>query len=98
MPRTPREVARQVLEIEAAAVAGVVAQLDAGFDRAVSTPLPGDSHRLSIIVDHGSVEVFIDGGHTVLTQLCPPALLASPWALRVTGGPVQIHVHTRRLV
>mgnify|MGYP003375745469 CR=1 FL=1 len=70
----------------------------AGFDRAVSTPLPGDSHRLSIIVDHGSVEVFIDGGHTVLTQLCPPALLASPWALRVTGGPVQIHVHTRRLV
>jgi arabinose-5-phosphate isomerase len=35
MPRTPREVARQVLEIEAAAVAGVVAQLDAGIDRAV---------------------------------------------------------------
>ena len=38
MPRTPRparEVARQVLEIEAAAVAGLVAQLDESFDRAV---------------------------------------------------------------
>jgi arabinose-5-phosphate isomerase len=35
MPRAPRDVARQVLEIEAAAVAGVVAQLDGAFDRAV---------------------------------------------------------------
>ncbi|MBP9143328.1 MAG: KpsF/GutQ family sugar-phosphate isomerase, partial [Thermoanaerobaculia bacterium] len=34
-PRPPREVARQVLEIEAAAVAGLVAQLDETFDRAV---------------------------------------------------------------
>ncbi len=34
-PRTPREVARQVLEIEAAAVSGLVAQLDESFDRAV---------------------------------------------------------------
>lgn len=33
--RKPREVARQVLEIEAAAVAGLVAQLDETFDRAV---------------------------------------------------------------
>ena len=37
MPRTPRDVARQVLEIEAAAVAGVVAQLDGAFDSAVDT-------------------------------------------------------------
>lgn len=37
MPRTPRDVARQVLEIEAAAVAGVVAQLDGAFDAAVET-------------------------------------------------------------
>jgi len=37
MPRAPRDVARQVLEIEAGAVAGVVAQLDDGFDRAVET-------------------------------------------------------------
>lgn len=37
MPRAPRDVARQVLEIEAAAVAGVVAQLDGAFDRAVET-------------------------------------------------------------
>jgi arabinose-5-phosphate isomerase len=35
MPRAPREVARQVLEIEAAAVRGLVAQLDSTFDRAV---------------------------------------------------------------
>ncbi len=34
-PRPPREVARQVLEIEAAAVAGLVDQLDETFDRAV---------------------------------------------------------------
>jgi len=33
--RSPREVARQVLEIEAAAVRGLVAQLDERFDRAV---------------------------------------------------------------
>jgi len=37
MPRAPRDVARQVLEIEAAAVAGVAAQLDDAFDRAVET-------------------------------------------------------------
>ena len=37
MPRAPREVARQVLEIEAAAVAGVVGQLDGAFDQAVET-------------------------------------------------------------
>jgi arabinose-5-phosphate isomerase len=35
MSRSPREVARRVLEIEAAAVAGLVAQLDQSFDRAV---------------------------------------------------------------
>lgn len=34
-PRSPREVARQVLEIEAAAVAGLVGQLDETFERAV---------------------------------------------------------------
>lgn len=33
--RTPREVARWVLEIEAAAIGGLVDQLDEGFDRAV---------------------------------------------------------------
>lgn len=37
MPSRPREVARRVLEIEAAAVAGVVGQLDGAFDRAVET-------------------------------------------------------------
>jgi arabinose-5-phosphate isomerase len=35
MSRTPREVALQVLEIEAAAVRGLAGQLDDGFDRAV---------------------------------------------------------------
>jgi arabinose-5-phosphate isomerase len=35
MPRSPREVARQVLEIEAAAIRGVLAQLDDAFDAAV---------------------------------------------------------------
>ncbi len=35
-PRSPREVARWVLEIEAAAIAGLVRQLDEGFDRAVA--------------------------------------------------------------
>jgi arabinose-5-phosphate isomerase len=35
LPRAPREVAREVLEIEAAAVRGLLGQLDAGFDRAV---------------------------------------------------------------
>jgi len=35
LPRPPREVARWVLEIEAAAIAGLAAQLDDGFDRAV---------------------------------------------------------------
>ena len=34
-PRPPREVAREVLEIEAAAVRGLLPQLDAAFDRAV---------------------------------------------------------------
>jgi arabinose-5-phosphate isomerase len=34
-PRSPRAVAREVLEIEAAAVLGLVNQLDEGFDRAV---------------------------------------------------------------
>jgi len=34
-PRSPREVARWVLDIEAAAIAGLAAQLDEGFDRAV---------------------------------------------------------------
>ena len=33
--RPPREVAREVLEIEAAAVRALVGQLDEGFDRAV---------------------------------------------------------------
>jgi arabinose-5-phosphate isomerase len=37
MSRATREVARQVLEIEAAAVSGLVAQLDQSFDRAVET-------------------------------------------------------------
>jgi arabinose-5-phosphate isomerase len=35
VPRPPREVAREVLETEAAAVSGLVAQLDERFDRAV---------------------------------------------------------------
>ncbi len=35
MARTPREVAREVLEIEAAAVGGLAARLDESFDRAV---------------------------------------------------------------
>jgi arabinose-5-phosphate isomerase len=35
-PRPPREVARQVIEIEAAAVAGLIAQLDDRFDAAVA--------------------------------------------------------------
>ncbi len=35
-PRSPREVARWVLEIEAAAIAGLLPQLDEDFDRAVS--------------------------------------------------------------
>ena len=68
-----------------------------GFDRAVTTPLTGASHRFDVIVDHGSVEIFIDGGATVLTQLCPPALLATPWALRVSGDPAQVHIRARRL-
>ncbi len=34
-PRPPREVARQVLAIEASAVSGLIAQLDESFDRAV---------------------------------------------------------------
>ena len=37
MAKTPREVALQVLEIEAAAVRGLVGQLDDSFDRAVET-------------------------------------------------------------
>lgn len=65
-----------------------------GFDRAVTTPLTGG--QLHVIVDHGSVEIFIDGGATVLTQLCPPALLATPWALRVSGDPAQVHIRARR--
>ncbi|KAB2968887.1 MAG: KpsF/GutQ family sugar-phosphate isomerase [Thermoanaerobaculia bacterium] len=35
MPRSPREVAREVLEIEAAALRGLLPQLDDAFDRAV---------------------------------------------------------------
>ena len=68
-----------------------------GFDREVATSLPGDLHRFAIIVDHGSVEVFIDGGRTVLTQLCPPSLLDSPWTIQVSGDPAQIHVRARPL-
>ena len=68
-----------------------------GFDREVATSLPGDLHRFAIIVDHGSVEVFIDGGRTVLTQLCPPSLLDSPWTIQVSGDPAQIQVRTRPL-
>ena len=68
-----------------------------GFDRKVATPLTGDLHQFAIIVDHGSVEVFIDGGRTVLTQLCPPALLDSPWTIQVSGDPAQIQVRTRPL-
>src|SRR5688572_32585673 len=34
-PRSPREVAREVLEIEAAAIRGLLPQLDETFDRAV---------------------------------------------------------------
>ena len=34
-PRTPREVAREVFEIEAAAIHGLLTQLDESFDRAV---------------------------------------------------------------
>ncbi|HEX9798631.1 MAG TPA: KpsF/GutQ family sugar-phosphate isomerase [Thermoanaerobaculia bacterium] len=37
MPRTPREVAREVIAIEAAAVHGLLPQLDEAFDRAVET-------------------------------------------------------------
>ncbi|HSM14384.1 MAG TPA: KpsF/GutQ family sugar-phosphate isomerase [Thermoanaerobaculia bacterium] len=37
MTRSPREVGREVLEIEAAAVRGLVPQLDESFDRAVET-------------------------------------------------------------
>lgn len=37
MPRPPREVAREVLEIEAAALKGLLPQLDDAFDRAVET-------------------------------------------------------------
>src|SRR4029079_12834428 len=35
-PRPPREVARQVIEIEAAAVSGLLSQLDSRFDEAVA--------------------------------------------------------------
>jgi sucrose-6-phosphate hydrolase SacC (GH32 family) len=68
-----------------------------GFDREVTTSLPGASHRFEIIVDHGSVEVFIDGGRAVLTQVCPPALLNSPWTLRVSGDPADVHLRARPL-
>ncbi|MCM2269172.1 MAG: KpsF/GutQ family sugar-phosphate isomerase, partial [Thermoanaerobaculia bacterium] len=37
MTRSPREVAREVIAIEAAAVGGLLAQLDESFDRAVET-------------------------------------------------------------
>ncbi len=43
--RSPREVARQVIEIEAAAVAGLLPQLDGSFDRAVALLL-GASGRV----------------------------------------------------
>jgi arabinose-5-phosphate isomerase len=36
-PRAPRDVARSVIEIEAAAIRGLLDQLDEGFDRAVET-------------------------------------------------------------
>lgn len=39
-PRSPRDVARWVLEIEAAAISGLVGQLDEGFDRAVEVLKP----------------------------------------------------------
>jgi arabinose-5-phosphate isomerase len=44
-PRSPGEVARQVLEIEAAAIRGLLSQLDASFDRAVEV-IRGASGRV----------------------------------------------------
>ncbi|HEX9731137.1 MAG TPA: KpsF/GutQ family sugar-phosphate isomerase, partial [Thermoanaerobaculia bacterium] len=38
-PRPPREVGRWVLDVEARAIAGLVAQLDESFDRAVEVLL-----------------------------------------------------------
>lgn len=69
----------------------------AGFDRPVSMPLPGDSHTARILVDHGSVEVFLDGGRTVHTHLCSPASLRGPWTLRTMGGAAGVRVAVHRV-
>ena len=68
-----------------------------GFDRPVTTTLPGDSHTLRVLVDHGSVEVFLDGGRQAHTHLCAPAAVRVPWTLRTTGGPAGVRVAVRRV-
>ncbi len=63
-----------------------------GFARDVVTALTGDVHDFRFIVDHGSVEVFIDGGRQVVTHLCPPALLDAPWTLRCVDGSATVRL------
>jgi fructan beta-fructosidase len=71
---------------------GGVAEPPAGFDREVVIPLSSDTQDFHVIVDHCSVEIFIDGGLRVVTHLCPPGLANAPWSLRCVSGSALVRV------
>ncbi len=75
-PRPPREVARQVIEIEAAAVLGLLPQLDDAFDRAVGLLL-GARGRI-VCTGMGKSGLVLQKVAATLSSTGTPALFLHP--------------------
>ncbi|MEE8522368.1 MAG: KpsF/GutQ family sugar-phosphate isomerase [Thermoanaerobaculia bacterium] len=76
LPRSPRDVARWVLEIEAAAIAGLSAQLDDGFDAAVE--LLRNTTGRAVCTGMGKSGIIMKKLAATLSSTGTPALFLHP--------------------